>query len=786
MGGLSAGRLALQVLILAMLGACAGGGGGGGGGGGVVSPPLPPVPSGTPRPPPVAVPPAPPPAAPGTFPSAGSAEYSANWGVAGSGAISAWQHGARGQGVLVGVIDDGIVANTDPAYVELQGRIDPRSIDIRSTRNQLSSANTHGAELASLIAGNFNGQYTVGVAYEATILAVRADNGGGTFNTDDLANALDYAVANGVKVVNFSLGSANPTGAAFQAALRNATQAGVIIVVSAGNDGPVATQPNYPGFLAGDPSISNGLLLIAGGLNADGTFNNRSNPAGTTNAANFYLTAPGWEINVPDFGAPGPLMDFQVCSDTLASSGPCASNMVRIQGTSYASPHVTGAIALLMSAFPGLTPQQVVTIILQSTDDMGAAGIDSQTGWGRLNVAKAFAPIGTVSAPVSGQSFEIESSTTLGMAGPAFGDGLSDDAGEWAMVGFDSFDRPYKVDLTVNWARAPAGPSIVAEAPRLWRTSRTPEGVSFSLAAADSVAPDSLRTPLAREEIERPAVRIEGEIAAGLTLAFAADGVRAMDDAANETVGHLGFVNSDQSLRLTRSLGNFASVSLLTERGEGRVGLMQERSERTATAARAAFGTALAGFDVTYGRMVEEQGLMGLVWTDMFGETPRGEVRFAGFGAHYAPVANWRFIANVETGAAELAQQGWISVGEPLRTSAFSLQAAYAATPDWFDLFGAGSAQWTLTLSQPMRVEAGTLNVSLPTATAYGRRSLSFETRAIDPTPSGREMRVGLGYSHQSPNKLSAFGEALYVLEPGHVAQADPSAILRFGFRVRR
>jgi subtilisin family serine protease len=269
---IKASRMAVQALVALLLGACASGGGGGGSTPVVPPPPPPPAPS------PPTFPPLAPPHAPGDFPNLGGAEFNANWGVAGVNAQVAWQNGATGAGVVVGVIDDGI----HPNHVELVGRISPDSIDIVSGRNALVTDNSHGSEISSLIAGNYNDNQTVGVAFDATILAIRADNGSSSFNSVDLANAIDYAREHGVAVINLSLGSDTPTSQVVRDAIRRATQAGVIIVVSAGNDGnDGATHPNYPGFLATDLSISNGLIMIAGGLNPDGSVNTASNPPGS-------------------------------------------------------------------------------------------------------------------------------------------------------------------------------------------------------------------------------------------------------------------------------------------------------------------------------------------------------------------------------------------------------------------------------------------------------------------------------------------------------------------------
>ena len=105
-------------------------------------------------------------------------------------------------------------------------------------------------------------------------------------------------------------------------------------------------------------------------INQISTFSNR---AGT--GAQYYLTALGYRDRAPD----------QTGTQFLWS------------GTSFSAPTITGAVALLAQAFPNLTGAQIVDILFQSADDLGAAGIDAIYGHGRLNIARAFQPIGTTS-----------------------------------------------------------------------------------------------------------------------------------------------------------------------------------------------------------------------------------------------------------------------------------------------------------------------------------------------------------------------------------------------------
>jgi hypothetical protein len=518
--------------------------------------------------------------------------------------------------------------------------------------------------------------------------------------------------------------------------------------------------------------------MVAGGLNPNGTVNPVSNPPGA--AANWYLTAPGWGILVPDYGPAGPVPGFQTCGLGVNH------DLCQIQGTSYASPHVTGAVALVMDAFPGLTPLEVVNLLLTTTDDTGAPGTDSVNGRGRLNVGRAFQPIGPLAVPLAAGASPVTAQAPLGVAGAAFGDGLSRQTEAWSMVGFDQFRRAFPVQLAGNWLSAGAGPSPIAEAPKLWRSSATGEGVRMQMAFADDIAPDSLRSPLARADLEQSATRIDASLASGLTVSFAAHGANTIYRE-GDAVGHLDSINADMSLRLTRQLNDNVSLSFIAQEGVGSGSLLSEPSRRTATAARASLSLGGQGADLTFGSVREESGVLGLTWASGLGETPPGETRFAGVDLHFRPMADWRVNVGGEYGVADLAGAGWLTVQAPLRTSAFSLQVIHPYTPDWFAPFGAeGEGAFTLSLSQPLRVEDGLLSFMAPTATRYGLRSLRYEERQFSPTPSGRELRLGLGYTFSAGNALSAFGEALYVTEPGHVQSAAPESMLRMGVRVAR
>jgi subtilisin family serine protease len=202
-------------------------------------------------------------------------------------------------------------------------------------RNQPQGADDHGTNVSSIIAAPFNGFGTVGVAFNSTILSIRADVSDCTdpddkvcFRSSDLVRSLDYAVQNGAKIINLSLGGETPLGSQFEAALQRAVNAGVIFAIAAGNE--AGANPEWPGRYASDPRFA-GSIIVVGAHDRARQLGDFSNKAGVSQAV--YLTAPGVDVIV---GCEG-------------------DGCWRVNGTSFASPAVAGALALLLEAFPNLT-----------------------------------------------------------------------------------------------------------------------------------------------------------------------------------------------------------------------------------------------------------------------------------------------------------------------------------------------------------------------------------------------------------------------------------------------
>ncbi len=216
----------------------------------------------------------------------------------------------------------------------------------------------HGTHVAGIIGARANGVGTIGVAPESTVYAVKvlAANGSGALSW--VAAGIDWAVANGMDVVNMSL-SASVTSQALNDAVAAAQAAGVVVVAAAGNTGCCNTV-GYPAKLPG--------VLAVGAVDAADVI------------ASFSSTGP--EVDV---SAPGVAVRAPVPTGTCAVCDPSGYRV--LSGTSMAAPHVAGLAALLMSR--GHEAWAARTMIETSARDLGAPGHDPLYGHGRVDAVAA-------------------------------------------------------------------------------------------------------------------------------------------------------------------------------------------------------------------------------------------------------------------------------------------------------------------------------------------------------------------------------------------------------------
>lgn len=215
----------------------------------------------------------------------------------------------------------------------------------------------HGTHCAGTIAavGN-NGKGVTGVCWNVKIMALKFLDAGGSGWTDDAVECVEYATLMGAKVMSNSWG-----GGAYAQALKDAIDAagaaGIAFVAAAGNDGVSNdTYPHYPSSYTSDNLIA---------VLATDRYDNRSS------FSNYGLVSV-------DLGAPG---------SSILSCQP-GNRYQFLNGTSMATPHVSGACAMLWSANPSLTVSEVKDILLNTADPLTVLAGKCVSG-GRLNLNDA-------------------------------------------------------------------------------------------------------------------------------------------------------------------------------------------------------------------------------------------------------------------------------------------------------------------------------------------------------------------------------------------------------------
>ena len=250
----------------------------------------------------------------------------------------------------------------------------------------------HGTHVAGTIGELTNNSVGVaGMAFNVRIMPVKVidslwdDILGSPFQgTDDVvARGVRYAVDNGAKVLNMSIGRSGPPSPLLQEALVYATSHGAFVAIAAGNDFEQGNPTEWPAAYAN--SIQGVVAVGAIGRDRQRSFFSTTGPY-------VELAAPGGNQRVG--GTTGGILqqtyDFNF-TDTFAFGplryGPPRFDMFAyqfFQGTSMATPHVSGFAALLMQQ--GITtPAAVEAAMEQFATDLGPTGKDDQYGYGLIN-----------------------------------------------------------------------------------------------------------------------------------------------------------------------------------------------------------------------------------------------------------------------------------------------------------------------------------------------------------------------------------------------------------------
>ncbi|WP_239153784.1 S8 family serine peptidase [Virgisporangium aliadipatigenens] len=345
------------------------------------------------------------------------------WQLGALNAEAAWRH-TTGSGVIVAVLDSGV----DATHPDLIGQVLPGIDLVKEGGDARTDPVGHGTTVAALIAGERDDAGVVGIAPDAKILPVRVlDEQNRYEDAAVVAHGLRWAVDHGASVVNLSLG-----GLAESEVLANAVayaaSRDVIVVACTGN----VAQTNGPPQVW-YPARQPGVLAVTG-LRAPPSVTGGTGWADWTNGTN-----PGperlWQGSLT-----GPQTVLSAPAASLLGARP--GGYWKVQGTSFASPLVAAAAALVRSRYPNLSAANVINRLISTAVDLGADGRDDRYGFGQIDpLAALTAEVTLVSAnPLTGPAGSPATSRG-GSAGAPAPPANDPDAGNPAQAGTPA-DQP--------------------------------------------------------------------------------------------------------------------------------------------------------------------------------------------------------------------------------------------------------------------------------------------------------------------------------------------------------
>jgi hypothetical protein len=661
-----------------------------------------------------------------------------------SNAIAAWQKGASGTGIKIGFVDTGLNSQLS----EFSGRIDPASRDLAGNR-PMGDDYGHGTAVASIAAGARNGSGILGIAHNSTILMLRVDQPGTCpsacdFESSDIAAGIDAARVAGARVINLSFGGDDSSN--ILDAVRRATAAGIIVVVAAGNQGSSAPTK----LAAALASLAPNQVIIVGALGQGVEWNTNyneissiSNRAGPFSHS--YLAAPGHLIHaVLNTGQ----IDF-------------------ISGTSFSAPVVAGAVALIAEAFPTLSSKQILQLLFMTADDLGSPGADVIYGNGRLNIGRAFQPVGTIT--LAGSTVVV-SSFQNGTTPTAAGDAAA--KGDLDAIILDDFGRAFGINL----ARTLTRPHEDLPLSRL--------GWGQSTSSVTHLGPFAIAmTSRSSHQLDRD---VHGEVRNGATILSATatatlrpgsaiafqwrGSAKAVEDflsnaprkpslVTKDVVADHGFIPFHQRAFGVRQ--NLGKLALMTSYESGEVWnghLVRSRARYRAASVSLEKRTGNSSYSVRYTRLHEGETVLGGSFASLFGR--RGSsTSFLDVSASVHAGHGWTIGGDF--------RRGWTKFAAgSMRTTAYALQLSKNRVWSLDD-------QLVLRVSRPLAVDSGGMLMTLPVDYDYFRQLPSYDRRQMSLVPSVKEIAVEGGYSrmigHANFN-VNLFGR----LHPNHFSDAKP------------
>jgi subtilisin family serine protease len=277
-------------------------------------------------------------------------------------ATAAWEETMGAEETLIAIIDTG----ADLKHADLQNKIKSSGHDFVNNDDDATDDHGHGTFVAGIAAADTNNNEGIaGVAWNCKILPVKVMGKDGQGYYSWIIDGISWAVANGARVINLSLGGEFDSEA-LKAAVRYASEKNVVVAAAAGNDGGAVLYP----------AAYDDYCLAVAATDYNDHWADWSNSGPQVDVA-----APGVEVlsTVPTWYFEPKYLPYGFAS-----------------GTSAATPHVAGLAALIRTIKPWLSAGEIMNIIRFSADDINSSehpGKDGFIGYGRINMEKALVPI---------------------------------------------------------------------------------------------------------------------------------------------------------------------------------------------------------------------------------------------------------------------------------------------------------------------------------------------------------------------------------------------------------
>ncbi len=290
------------------------------------------------------------------------------------------EFGLDGEGVVIAIIDTGIDAKHESLddLDDNPDTNDPKIIgfkDYINFKTEPYDDHGHGTHVAGTAAGTGGKEAKyVGVAPKANLVGIKVLNQGGGGSSSSIIAGIEWAIQNkerlGIDIISMSLGgrSKDDGNNPFDKAADYAVGKGINVVVAAGNSGPGGRSDCRT---------------------KDETGESYSICSPATAKEVITVGAVDDELKIAGFSSRGPTKDGRIKPEVSAVGVDVTSSVpkgyTKASGTSMATPHISGAIALLLQKNPSLNPREIKDILMQTALDKGKVGADNEYGYGVID-----------------------------------------------------------------------------------------------------------------------------------------------------------------------------------------------------------------------------------------------------------------------------------------------------------------------------------------------------------------------------------------------------------------